>query len=155
MIVEFPICSFRIESPAWCICKNTLTKHHKKRVKQADCQDCRVRGKIVRKSVVTSIPLQTPQIAPIEPPVINPLGTLTYARTGWEPPPCPPDYHRRSSDLNSDGAWILEPAKPICKHLKLSVAERGACGYCRVKRHCGLVDSFIGPRTCGTCQRRE
>ncbi len=95
------------------------------------------------------------QKAHMELPEITSLGTLIYPKTGWEVPPCPPGYQRRSSDSESDDAWILDPIRPLCKHLSLLVAEKGSCGYHRIKRRCCLIKSFIGPKTCDDCTYRE
>jgi len=95
-------------------------------------------------------PSQTPQKPRTEPPTITPLGTLIYTRTHWEPPPAPPGWHREDSDPE---VWKLVPDRAICQHLTLVPAEIGACGYHRVSRHCGLVDSFIGPTTCQRCEK--
>jgi hypothetical protein len=115
--------------------------------------------KIVTKSICRKcqegIPPETPQEARESDLTITPLGTLIYARTGWEPPPCPPGYRARSSDTESDDAWILDPDEPMCKHLTLSPADRGSCGYRRVAKRCGSIGAFVGARTCGTCPRRE
>ena len=100
-------------------------------------------------------PSEKPQKAHTDPPEINPLGTLIYARTGWEPPPCPLGYIRRSSDVESDDAWVLDPIKVPCKHLSLLPAEVGGCGYHRIKRRCRIIKSFIGPKTCDDCTYRE
>jgi hypothetical protein len=106
------------------------------------------------KKCLSGTPPETPQEPHTASLTIDPLGTLTYARTGWEAPPCPPGYIRRSSDLDSDDAWILDPLKPLCKHLKLTPANVGACGYPRVARHCLKIKSFVGPRTCESCRVR-
>jgi hypothetical protein len=141
-------------------CPNRIENHN--RVKRGICMKLehpwykrRVSPKVCLKCTLTGIPPERPQEAHTEPLVITPLGLLIYARRGFEPPPCPPGYHMRSSHLRGDDVWVLEPDSPPCKHLKLSKAESGACGYHRIKRHCGAIESFVGSRTCGTCQRRE
>ncbi len=94
---------------------------------------------------------QKPHMSGVE---ITPQGTLIYQRGGWEVPPIPPGYERRSSDPDSDDSWILDPVDAVCEHLELSPAEVGSCGYQRIKRRCKLIDSFVGPKTCGTCRRK-
>lgn len=91
---------------------------------------------------------QEPHTATLE---ITPLGTLIYPRTAWEPPPCPPGYHR----ADTEDTWVLELDIPICKHLELGSGAVGSCGYSRVTRRCLSIDSFVGPRTCESCQSRE
>lgn len=133
-------------------CISTASLHHKKMVQASDCDVCLVRSGA---SMPTRIPSQKPQEAHTEPLEITPLGTLIYQRSDWEPPPCPLGYHRKSIDLADDDAWVLEPNEPLCKHLELKPAERGSCGYYRIKRRCGLIKSYVGPRTCQTCEKRE
>jgi hypothetical protein len=143
-------CKHLIENPSrtWNVCRNPKSVFHKKRVLSGRCAKCPL-------NELVETPSEKPQEAHTEPPEITPLGTLIYARTGWEPPPCPPGYVRRSSDLESDGAYILDPIRPLCKHLSLLVAEKGSCGYHRVKRRCCLIKSFVGPKTCDDCAYRE
>jgi hypothetical protein len=124
------------------ICMNASHPSFKKLVYPKICENC----------LISRTPSETPQKPRREPPTISPLGTLTYARTGWEPPPAPPGWHLDDSDPE---AWKLVPDRSICCHLTLAPGEIGACGYRRVTRHCGLVDSFIGPTTCTKCQRGE
>ncbi len=107
------------------------------------------------KIVSAGTPPERPQKPHIGGLKITPDGTLIYNRIGWEAPPVAPGYRRQSSDLSSDGAWVLEPLNTLCKHLELSPAEMGACGYHRVVRRCKLAQSFIGQRTCGTCPKKE
>ena len=150
-------CSARLEGVqdgrvTMLICGHTASPHHKKIVSVENCNDC---GVASGESRQTRIPPKTPQEAHTKPPVITPLGTLIYQRSDWEPPPLPLGYHRQSIDLADDGAWVLEPDEPLCKHLELRAAEKGSCGYCRVKRRCRLIKSYVGPRTCQTCPKRE
>lgn len=148
---------------------------HKLNINLTDCENCPmrsqnvpVRPKIIHPRQLTvkdqpeehipglaKAPSQTPQEARTEPPEITPLGSLVYPRTGWEPPPCPPGYQRKSDDPKSDDAWVLEPMGTACKHLQISFGEVGACGYPRVRRTCGKIQSFIGPTTCNNCRLRE
>jgi hypothetical protein len=126
------------------ICARKGHPAHKRPVTPEMCEKC-----------LAGTPPETPQEPHIVSLTINPLGTLTYARTGWEPPPVPPGYQRKSSDLNSDAAWILDPLKPVCKHLELSPANVGPCGYPRIAHYCLKIKSFVGPRTCESCRLRE
>ncbi len=160
--MKFLSCVYRLESLGWCICRNATSDHPKCRVRPADCQGCRVReetlpepAKMAAKMVAKKTPSQKSQEPPRELPRITSKGTLIYTRSGCEPPPCPPGYQRKSSDLNSDDAWILEPDKPLCKHTELKFGERGNCGYPRITCFCKLIGSFVGPRTCGICTRRN
>lgn len=158
--MSFLVCSFRLESPGWSICRHPGSIHHNCRVKPASCEGCLISGGTALEirsppPRPSQTPSQGPQEAHGEPPEITPLGHLIYRRTGWEPPPTPPGYRAQSSDPNDDGAWVLEPMEPICKHLELVPAETGSCGYRRVAKRCKLVQSFIGQRTCKTCPKQE
>jgi hypothetical protein len=158
-------CGFRLTSPGWCICRNERSEHPKKRVRPADCRVCRVRSEPKFSPVtfpvmplpsdgVPAVPLPAPSETPQEPrtrlPEVTSLGTLIFQRTDWEPPPCPPGYHRADTET----AWVLEPDIPMCEHLELGTGEIGSCGYPRLTRLCKLIESFVGPRTCVTCTKR-
>lgn len=154
--MSFLVCSFRLESPGWSICRHPGSDHHNCRVRSTSCEGCLIRGGTALETVRSppQTPSQTPQEAHTGDPEIGPLGTLTYQRSGWEAPPCPPGYRARSSDQNDDDAWVLEPLEPICKHLELVPAETGSCGYRRVAKRCKLVQSFVSQRTCKTCPKK-
>lgn len=130
------------------ICTRKSHPMYKRIVHRETCDNCTQ----IQVAGIPSERLQEPHTRDVE---ITPLGTLIYARMGWEPPPCPPGYRSRSSDAESDDAWILDPIGEVCKHLELVPADTGACGYRRIARRCKLVESFIGPRTCMTCERKE
>jgi hypothetical protein len=148
-------CVYRLESPGWCICRKS-----KQRVRPTDCRECHVTDKLdgqpvkADKKVVgeppNEIPSETPQEPHVRLPEITSLGTLIFTRTHWEPPPCPPGYHR----ADTPSMYVLEPDNPMCRHLELGTGEVGACGYPRLTRRCKLVDSFVGPMTCETCTKR-
>ena len=163
--MKFLTCLNCFESARKRICTNPDHIKYKRQVTPRICLRCkttereeklpRQEGKFQPKIERSGRPSEKPQEAHTEPPEITPLGTLIYARTGWEPPPCPPGYVRRSSDLESDDAYILDPIQTLCKHLSLLVAEKGSCGYHRIKRRCCLIKSYVGPTTCGDCTYRE
>jgi len=145
---------------------------HKLRINLMDCENCLMateeipnRPKHSELPLISGItplirgkedpietPSETPQKPYTEPPMITPRGTLIYMRTHWDPPPAPPGWHRDDSDPET---WHLVPNKAICKHLVMTPAEIGACGYHRVKRYCRLVNSFIGPTNCQKCDKGE
>ncbi len=130
------------------ICTRKDHPMYKQMVNQETCENC-------AQIKVAGIPPQRPQEAHMGDVEIGPLGTLIYTRTHWEPPPCPPGYRARSSDQNSNDAWILEPIDVVCKHLELVPSDTGACGYQRAAKRCKLVQSFIGQRSCSICPRKE
>jgi hypothetical protein len=155
-----PECVNRLEGSRKALCLYPEHPLFKRPVRPEHCRECSENVRMVKIAQVAaskaspgtpSERLQEPCGSDVE---ITPLGTLIYPRTGWEPPPCPPGYRSRSSDQNSDDAWILDPIDAVCEHLELVPADTGACGYRRVARRCKLIESFIGPRTCDTCTRR-
>ena len=63
-------------------------------------------------------------------------GTIVYARVGWEPPPVPPGYQRKSHDLTSDDAWVLVRKEPLCQHCSLLRIRRENCNCLRIVPTC-------------------
>lgn len=90
-------------------------------------------------------------------PTVHPDGSLVYEKEGWEPPPCPPGYHRKSEDLKSDDAWILLRDEPLCKHAILRQVHRASCSCIRIIPTCQYngqsVDISIGK--CEECFDKE
>ena len=159
-----PECMNRIEGNRRAVCMNPTRRCFKRKVSPKTCLICpkeyrlrKVLAEALRASVegVSGPPSDSPQEAHMGDVAIGPLGTLIYQRDGWEPPPCPPGYVRESLDPTSDFAWVLHPEKDPCEHLEILPAEKGSCGYRRVKRRCRDIDSFIGPATCSTCTKRD
>ena len=70
------------------------------------------------------------------PPEIQEDGTIVYPKIGWEPPPVPPGYKRKSDDLGSEDAWTLVRIQPLCRFCKLVQVKRGNCGCLRVVPTC-------------------
>ena len=105
----------------------------------------------------SSVPPERLQKASGEPPTITPDGTLIYDQTGWEPPSCPPGYQRKSDDASTPDAWVLEPRKPLCKHIKLNIGSPTSCGYRRVIPTCTYKgkSSKIGMKKCPHCKNKE
>lgn len=148
-------------------CKHPEHPEYKQQVLSRTCLQCtldrtvmcRVTPSITREyppdGGVPETHPQKPQKPHMEPPTISGLGTLVYSLDGWEVPPCPPGYVRRSPDLVSVDVCIFDPIRIPCKHLHLMPADVGACGYHRVKRRCNLIKSYVGSKTCETCVQRE
>ena len=155
--MKFSVCVYRLESPGWCICRNAASPSPKKRVRPNDCQECQVRAETGEVSVPrvkrmpNEIPPETSQGSHMGLPEITPLGALIFTRTHWEPPPCPLGYHR----ADTEETWVLEPDVPMCEHLELGTGDIGSCGYPRLTRCCQLIGSFVGPKTCETCVKRD
>lgn len=70
------------------------------------------------------------------PPEIRDDGTIIYPKIGWEPPPVPPGYKRKSDDLSRDDAWTLVRIEPLCTFCKLVQTRRKNCGCLRVVPTC-------------------
>ena len=151
-------CLNRLEGNRHAICLHVDHPFYKRKVGPKTCRECPESArlvKVLRSTASAAIPSERPQEAHEGDVAISPLGTLIYTRTQWEAPPTPPGYRSRSSDAESDDAWILDPMDVVCRHLELVPADRGSCGYQRVARRCRLIDSFVGARTCMTCEKKE
>jgi len=152
-----PECLNRLEGSRKAICLNSSLPTFKRPVKPKDCRECSEDTRLIKLPVsaaskpTSGTPSETLQEAHTGLPEITPLGTLIFTRTHWEPPPCPPGYHR----ADTEAAWVLKPDVPVCKYLELGSGEVGSCGYPRLTRHCQLVKSFVGPKTCETCTKRD
>ncbi len=132
------------------ICHNEEHPAYKRIVKPWTCNEC---SEIMR----TGIPPETLKKGSGTPPVIDPDGTLTYSSMGWEPPPCPPGYRRKSDDLESQDAWVLEPTEPLCKYIKLVLGRGTSCRCRRVIPTCVYEgkSSKTDSQTCPQCDHKE
>ena len=153
-----PKCVNRLEGSRKALCLNPAPPQFKRPVSRATCRKCAASVREVKVQSSKASPgasSERLQEAHTPPLTITPLGTLVYAQNGWEAPPCPPGYQLADSDEDDGKTWVLEPLDAVCKHLELKPAESGRCGYPRVSRRCKLIDSFVGPRTCVTCIKKE
>lgn len=135
------------------ICNCPDAKEFKHRVTEDICNQCSSRegaNQPVQRAMAEK-PSEKPSEGSGEPPTITPNGTLIYVKEGWQPPPCPPGYRRRSNDLKHKDAWILEPMKPPCKHIDLVIGEVAACGCHRVIPTC-VYQGRLMKLTSDTCQ---
>jgi hypothetical protein len=98
--------------------------------------------------------LKPPKVT--KPPRVLEDGAIIYEKEGWEPPPVPPGYRRKSDDLSSPDAWILVPEKPLCKQLKLLQVEK-ECGCIRVSPICAHngKHEIIERERCSQCPHRK
>lgn len=80
-------------------------------------------------------------------------GTISYPKRGWEPPPIPDGYQRKSTNLKSSDAWIFIPILPPCQH-RTVVVETGHCGAQAYKYSCRDVRLYDLSR-CGRCDARD
>jgi len=136
-----------------CHCKEHPS--YKQRVTDDICNKCHLRVGTDQPEdrIMVSKP-EPPRKGSGEPPTITPDGTLIYVQRGWQPPPCPPGYRRRSNNLKTPDAWVLEPLKPLCDHLRLVIGEQGACLCRRVVPTCVYQGRSlkVTSQTCQTCQ---
>ncbi len=80
-----------------------------------------------------NIPAEAPEVPP---PRILDDATIVYEKVGWEPPPVPPGYKRKSDDFKSRDAWILVRIEPMCKHCKLVQIRKPGCDCLRIVPTC-------------------
>ncbi len=82
--------------------------------------------------------------------------TIVYEKEGWEPPPVPPGYQRKSDDLKSQDAWILVRIEPLCKHCKLVQTRRASCDCVRIIPTCTYKGKSenIQLNQCTTCPHK-
>jgi len=101
------------------------------------------------------------RLARVPPPESAPQmlddGSIVYEKVGWEPPPVPRGYRRKSDDLTHQDAWILVREKPLCKHCKLVRIQRADCDCLKLIPTCtrrGRAKN-IQLDECDTCQNRK
>lgn len=68
-------------------------------------------------------------------PKLNPDGTLTYPKTGWEPPRVPYGFERSIED-----AWTMIPKWPPCA-LRQMIGRKLSCGCVEFNSVCGSQES--------------
>ena len=149
-----PECVNRLEGSRKALCLNPSHPQFKRPVSRSTCRKCAASVREIKIQSPPGIPCETPQ-EPRTPPLrITPQGQLIYAHDGWEPPPVPPDYQLVDSDETDGKTWVLEPIDAVCIYREIQPAEKGRCGYPRVSRRCQIIGSFVGPRTCMTCEKK-
>jgi hypothetical protein len=90
-------------------------------------------------------------------PQMHDDGTIVYEKVGWEPPPVPRGYKRKSNDLTHRDAWILVRKEPLCKHCKLVRIQRANCDCLKLIPTCtrrGRAKN-IQLDECDTCRNRQ
>lgn len=101
--------------------------------------------KITPKDCLLCQEMEAPeQQEPKEPPKEKPThgrprilsdGTLAYPKRGWEPPPVPAGYQRKSNDLRSPDAWVFIPTLPPCE-LRVREIQYTPCGAAKLTYLC-------------------
>lgn len=182
LIVKLPTCGRRtwITTPdeKWFVCKppsklpdlpaaELLKIPGLFRTREVTCEDCLAckdqELEVVRPKTLESdeqhpidrAPDNTdpPQLAPQRPPHIGDDGTITYQHEGWEPPPVPRGYRRKSDNLKSRDAWVLVRETPLCKRVVLHRVEKAACNCISVLHVCtyrGKAEN-ISVTKCDSC----
>lgn len=79
-------------------------------------------------------------------------GVMAYPKRGWEPPPVPAGYRRKSDNLRSADAWIFIPLLPECRHRQRTVSY-GPCGAASITYTCQGV-ALVDLSCCHTCEER-
>lgn len=76
-------------------------------------------------------------------------GTIVYPKRGWEPPPIPAGYRRKSDNLRSADAWIMLPVLPDCQQRQI-ITKETPCGAVKITYRCVLFGDITVPR-CLAC----
>ena len=80
-----------------------------------------------------------------------PSGELVYPKRGWEPPPVPDGYRRKTSNLQSSDAWTMVPVLSDCKHRTKQV-KYGSCGAAYFQYYCDLHAVEVTAKKCLRCE---
>lgn len=129
------------------ICNHKDSVEYKNRVTEDDCNSCfsREGANQPEDRIVANKPFN------LRPRFMSD-GVIAYPKRGFEPPPVPPGYRRKSEDLKSSDAWILIPTLPACPQRTHEV-EYGTCGACKITYYCqrDKGDRIHDLSTCNKC----
>ena len=79
-------------------------------------------------------------------------GVMTYPKRGWEPPPTPAGYRRKTTNLRSSDVWIFIPLLPMCHH-RIQTISYGSCGAASITYTC-KDNPLVDLSGCHTCQEK-
>jgi hypothetical protein len=79
-------------------------------------------------------------------------GVIAYPKRGWEPPPVPVGYRRKSKDLKCSDAWIFIPVLPVCQH-RTNEIEYGYCGAVKISYFCTKDTERVRIHDLSTCNK--
>ncbi len=79
-------------------------------------------------------------------------GVMTYPKRGWEPPPVPAGYRRKSANLRTADAWIFIPLLPVCEY-RIQTISYGSCGAASITYTC-KGNPLVDLSGCHTCKER-
>jgi len=124
-------------------------------VNETDCEACQFRDKDVDRGIFTVV-----QSAGIEEQINIPetlvSGEIVYKRIGWEPPPCPEGYERKSDDPQSDDAWRFVSQWKPCIHRQKKTIPRENCNCATIVQECDLKNGTrVSIAVCRECPLRE
>lgn len=80
-------------------------------------------------------------------------GELVYPKRGWEPPPVPEGYRRKSDDLRTTDAWVMVPVLPECTKRSEQVTY-SRCGAAVYSYLCTLRGAKVTAKQCLACGGR-
>jgi hypothetical protein len=112
------------------ICHNGQVASYKKRVEPETCAQCSVRDG----SATAEKRTVNPSTTHARPRLLD-GGVIAYPKRGWEPPPVPDGYQRKSQNLQSPDAWIFIPILPACDQRTRNITY-SACGAAQVTYRC-------------------
>lgn len=76
-------------------------------------------------------------------PRVHKDGTIVYPKKGWEPPPVPDGYERKTTNLKSSDAWTFVPKFANCKYRVLVEGKSMSCGCMAMILHCKRTGELV------------
>lgn len=129
--------------------------HFRDEVTEAICETCPFRDKDVDRGIFTVVQAAGIDESQISIPETLESGEIVYKRIGWEPPPCPEGYERKSDDPNSDDAWRFVSKWKPCIHRKAKSIMRENCACRTFVQECDLKSGAqVSIAICQLCERR-
>jgi hypothetical protein len=77
-------------------------------------------------------------------------GRLVYPQRGFEPPPVPAGYIRKTTNMKSPDAWTFIPIIPPCDD-RTHETKTGSCGSQSIYYFCRGI-AFYDLSRCGRCK---
>jgi len=76
-------------------------------------------------------------------PRVHKDGTIVYPKKGWEPPPVPDGYERKTTNLKSPDAWTFLPKFANCEHRVPVEGKAQSCGCMAMILHCNRTGKLV------------
>jgi hypothetical protein len=70
-------------------------------------------------------------------------GSLIYPKKGWEPPPVPDGFTRKTTNLRSSDAWVFLPKFKTCEHRVFKEGHKQSCGCISLLLHCNKSGKLV------------